>query len=119
MDWRAKERIKFALPYGLWRWQRADGTTVETIFNQRQQAIASRVDGVRLETSEYPPYKTRPVLCFYGVNTNRNYPWRDRAVREDCRNILRKWGIDPDEHERAVGAALREERRLERRVWRR
>jgi hypothetical protein len=118
MRWNAEERLRRALPYGMWRWRRQDGAVVETIFANRYVPLATRIDGIASREVVTPPERMDPVEYFYGagINSPRNgFPWRSAAVRRHCETIARGWGLDPDELYWQARAALHAER-LE---WRR
>jgi hypothetical protein len=105
MRWSDEEKLKLALPYGRWQWRDDDGETVETSFNRKYQAIATRVNGQSFHEVRYPPEQMMPAEYFYGENTN-TFPYSTRGdgaeTRRWCRAILRSWGIDPDVRLRAV-----------------
>jgi hypothetical protein len=119
MRWDAQEILKRALPYGVWRWEDVDGRIVETIFNRRLKAIATRVDGrnvpdIILSPTRWPPEAHE---FFYGEDSN-TYPdanteasARGPVVRR-LRAILRDWGIDPDERMRAIREEVLAPKRL-------
>jgi hypothetical protein len=120
MRWSAEERLKRALPYGMWAWWDDEGWRVETLFNRHYTALATRAGGQPVP-KRYPPAPQWPVALYYfGLETG-TFPWRDAATRERCRLILRNWGIDPSAIEAEAAAAIREEHRawVARQRWRR
>jgi hypothetical protein len=122
MRWSAEEALRRALPYGRWRWRDPDGQVVDTIFNRKYQALATRVGGVASGCLVDPPQRMTPAEYYFGcgVNSPRNgYPWRTvhlpgcltaPAVRRHCEAIARDWGLDPAELYQKAAAEIRAQR---------
>jgi hypothetical protein len=127
MRWRSEEKLRRALPYGMWKWRDQDGQVIETIFNRRYAAIATKVNGQVVIEVVWPPHRMRAAEYFFGFGDNSSMegcPWetlspsRAKAVRQRCHDILTEWGIDPDERELAAAEAIRLEQRELRAVFR-
>jgi hypothetical protein len=131
MRWSDEEKLSIALPYFRCEWRDGGGRVLETIFNVRSQPIASRVDGQTIDPipppervwllrgTFMPPKGLPPTEYYYGPRSPANgdpfgYRRAGAAARERCREVLRQWGIDPDERMREAAREWRWERRVQR-----
>jgi hypothetical protein len=130
MRWSDEEKLRIAIPYVRFEWRDDGGKVIETMFNVRYQAIASRIDGKLYTGLDYitglpvrgikalrkwPP----PAEYYYGPRSPANgdpfgYGRAGAAARECCRGVLKAWGIDPDERMREAAREWRWERRVQR-----
>jgi hypothetical protein len=60
MRWSAEERLRRALPYGMWRWSDDAGVITETLFNRHYRALSTRVDGQLVTPTRDPPTRRMP-----------------------------------------------------------
>src|SRR5712692_7508457 len=99
MRWYEIELLSRSLPYGRWQWTDKRGTAVETLFNHRYSAIATRVNGYRVMAPLTPALNWRASEYFYGdVDVDSHYtPWENRAARRAAEAVLIAWGISPAE----------------------
>src|ERR1700675_1898220 len=115
MRWAAEERLRRALPYGMWKWSDNAGVITETIFNRHYRALAPRVDGQLVTPTRDPPRPLwRAAEYFYGDGTNspmNGFPWRERIARSAAEKVLNDWGLDPGAQLAEAAAGIREERR--------
>ena len=117
--------LRRSLPYGLF----IEPTGAVTLFDRGYHPIARMSpDGTRtlVPYDEWidlpPPYRLadgsmwRHQVWIYGWG-GRLPPWRDKRVRQTCEDLLRLWGVDPEERiaeiredERRVALARRRRR---------
>jgi hypothetical protein len=113
MRWSAREKLKIALPYALFRW-RDRGYLIEALVNCGYWPPSKGPP-----PSGIPPKDLAPAERFYGPHAPINdFPYDSgpaaAAARRRLRAVLLDWGIDPDERLLEVTLDQRWAARLER-----
>lgn len=120
MDWKTEEILRRILPYGAWMWVNEHGEKVETLFNHRHQAMATRVNGVVVARLPIPPPDPNKSLTlpevdlaraagvleppgppeegtYYLYGAGECVAWRGgRMAKARARAAMREWGLDYD-----------------------